>query len=311
MRKQGLWSFASPSPLGAVAAVMSDEEEDDLGIKPGTVIDSSKANYVVIKLLGEGGFGAVFKVHDQKDQSKMYAMKVEKKLETRKHSKLKMEIAILKLVAQERKLSHFTEIIDRGKKETYFFLVMELVGKSLADLKHHRPGRVFSVSTGLGVSIQCLEACEDLHKYGFIHRDLKPANYACGLREKKHIIYILDFGIARKILNEKGELKTPRMTVKFKGTIPFASISCHRNVEMGPKDDCESWLYLLIDITFPQGLLWKALSEKNEVLKMKEEIRKEKRGAIASGGNVHNPYDWETSECQKGSVRMKSAVYQA
>lgn len=48
--------------------------------------------------------------------------------------------------------------------------------------------QVFSVSTGLGVSIQCLEACEDLHKYGFIHRDLKPANYACGLREKKHIV---------------------------------------------------------------------------------------------------------------------------
>ncbi|EYC18674.1 hypothetical protein Y032_0026g1304 [Ancylostoma ceylanicum] len=45
----------------ALLPVMSDEEEDDLGIKPGTVIDSSKANYVVIKLLGEGGFGAVFK----------------------------------------------------------------------------------------------------------------------------------------------------------------------------------------------------------------------------------------------------------
>ncbi|KAK6744517.1 hypothetical protein RB195_011311 [Necator americanus] len=216
---------------------MSDEEEDDLGIKPGTVIDSSKANYVVIKLLGEGGFGAVFKVHDQKDPTKLFAMKVEKKLETRKHSKLKMEIAILKLVSQERKQSHFTSIIDRGKKETYFFLVMELVGKSLADLKNQRPGRVFSISTGLGASIQCLEACEDLHKYGFIHRDLKPANYACGLREKKRVIYILDFGIARRILNDKGELKTPRMTVKFKGTIPFASISCHRNTEMGPKDD--------------------------------------------------------------------------
>ncbi|XGW14992.1 hypothetical protein V3C99_000906 [Haemonchus contortus] len=299
---------------------MSDEEEDDLGIKPGTVIDSSKANYVVIKLLGEGGFGAVFKVHDQKDPTKLFAMKVEKKLETRKHSKLKMEIAILKLVSQERTHSHFTSIVDRGKKETYFFLVMELVGKSLADLKHHRPGR-------------CLEACEDLHKHGFIHRDLKPANYACGLGDKKRIIYILDFGIARKILNEKGELKTPRMTVKFKGTIPFASISCHRNTEMGPKDDCESWFYLLIDITFPQGLLWKALSEKNEVLHMKEEIRKEKRdaqflnikckeelqrvmdyidslhyhdhvdysfiyklleeGAVTAGGSVHDPYDWE------------------
>ncbi|PIO64286.1 hypothetical protein TELCIR_14093, partial [Teladorsagia circumcincta] len=188
------------------------------------------------------------RVHDQKDPTKLFAMKVEKKLETRKHSKLKMEIAILKLVSQERKLSHFTSIIDRGKKETYFFLVMELVGKSLADLKHHRPGRVFTISTGLGASIQCLEACEDLHKYGFIHRDLKPANYACGLGDKKRV-----------------------------GTIPFASISCHRNTEMGPKDDCESWFYLLIDITFPQGLLWKALSEKNEVLRVKEEIRKEKR----------------------------------
>ncbi|EPB80348.1 hypothetical protein ANCCEY_00605 [Ancylostoma ceylanicum] len=184
----------------ALLPVMSDEEEDDLGIKPGTVIDSSKANYVVIKLLGEGGFGAVFKVHDQKDPTKLFAMK----------------IAILKLVSQERKQSHFTSIIDRGKKETYFFLVMELVGKSLADLKNQRPGRVFSISTGLGASTQCLEACEDLHKYGFIHRDLKPANYACGLREKKRVIYILDFGIARRILNDKGELKTPRMTVKFK-----------------------------------------------------------------------------------------------
>lgn len=35
--------------------------------------------------------------------------------------------------------------------------------------------------TGLGASIQCLEAVEDLHKHGFIHRDLKPANYATGL----------------------------------------------------------------------------------------------------------------------------------
>ncbi|KHJ87580.1 hypothetical protein OESDEN_12643 [Oesophagostomum dentatum] len=322
---------------------MSDEEEDDLGIRPGTVVDSNKTNYVVIKLLGEGGFGAVFKVHDQKDPSKLFAMKVEKKLESRKHSKLKMEIAILKLVSQERKQSHFTSIIDRGKKETYFFLVMELVGKSLADLKNQRPGRVFTVSTGLGASTQCLEACEDLHKYGFIHRDLKPANYACGLREKKRVqIYILDFGIARKILNDKGELKTPRMTVKFKGTIPFASISCHRNTEMGPKDDCESWFYLLLDITVPGGLLWKGYSEKNEVLRVKEEIRKEKRdaqfgsmkckeelgkiidyidtlhyhdhvdysyiyklleeGALTCGGNVHNPYDWEV-ESTRGTPR--------
>ncbi|KAK6030093.1 hypothetical protein OSTOST_03779 [Ostertagia ostertagi] len=59
---------------------MSDSDEDDLGFVPGTVIESSKNKYVIVKLLGAGGFGA------------MYALKVEKKIETRKHSKLKMEV---------------------------------------------------------------------------------------------------------------------------------------------------------------------------------------------------------------------------
>ncbi|XGW08772.1 hypothetical protein V3C99_011244 [Haemonchus contortus] len=313
---------------------MSDSDEDDLGFVPGTVIESSKNKYVIVKLLGAGGFGAVYRVHDQKDPTKMFALKVEKKIETRKHSKLKMEIAILKLVANERNQSHFTAIIDRGKKETFFFLVMELVGKSLADLKNARPERHFSISTGLGASIQCLEACEDLHKYGFIHRDLKPANYACGLGEKRHVVYILDFGIARRILNDKNELKTPRVSVRFKGTIPFASIACHRGIEMGPKDDCESWFYLMLDLTVPGGLIWKRIADKNEVLKVKEECRTSRKdqmlgslkckeellrvleyidklqyhdhvdytyiykmleeGALQSGGNVNNPYDWET-----------------
>ena len=78
--------------------------------------------------------GAVFKVRDAQTGEE-YAMKIEKKLEKRKHSKLKMEVAILKMVSNERENSHFTAIFDRAKKEKYFFLVMALVGKSLEDLK--------------------------------------------------------------------------------------------------------------------------------------------------------------------------------
>lgn len=61
--------------------------------------------------------------------------------------------------------------------------------------------------------------------------------------------------------------------VPFKGTVRFASISCHRNREMGPKDDCESWLYLLLDMLNPIGLPWKKFSEREDVLKCKEELR--------------------------------------
>ncbi|CAC35855.1 Protein kinase domain-containing protein [Caenorhabditis elegans] len=260
---------------------MSNEEEEDVNFKPGVEISSGKANYVVSRLLGEGGFGAVYLVKDTKT-NKTFAMKVEQKMEKRKHSKLKMEIAILKLVGAGK---HFTQIVDRGKKdkEGYFFLVMELVGKSLGDLKNERAERVFSFGTGLGVASQCLEAVEDLHRTGFIHRDLKPQNYACGLDEKRHNIYILDFGIARKYLNTKNELKTPREAVGFKGTVRFAPLACHRFTELGPRDDCESWFYLLLDLILPRGLPWRKMNEKGEVLKEKEECRKEKRDKLFYG----------------------------
>uniref|UniRef100_A0A1I7V4D7 Protein kinase domain-containing protein n=1 Tax=Caenorhabditis tropicalis TaxID=1561998 RepID=A0A1I7V4D7_9PELO len=258
-----------------------DPGEEDVDFKPGHEITSKKATYVVEKLLGEGGFGAVYKVKESKT-GKLYALKVEKKSET-KPSKLKMEIAILKLVSGERKTSHFTEIVDRGKKdkEGYFFLVMELAGASLADLKKKR-GKMsgaFSPPTALSASLQCLEACEDLHKYGYIHRDLKPANYACGADKKSHTIYILDFGISRKILNDRNELKTPRVTVRFKGTIKFASMACHKGIELGWKDDCESWFYLLLDLILPNGLQWRGNQDKGTVCKAKEEVRSKPKDA--------------------------------
>ncbi|KAI6182683.1 Serine threonine protein kinase-related domain containing protein, protein [Aphelenchoides bicaudatus] len=226
---------------------MSDSAEDDLGIRPETIIDSTKAKYVANVMLGKGGFGAVYKVHLEGDKSKEYAMKIEKKKATRKDSKLKMEIFILKNVAKLRQgKSHFTKIIDRGKKETYYFIVMDLVGKSLDDLKNSQPKRIFSLGTGLGFASQCLEATEDLHEQGCIHRDIKPENFAIGLGASKHIVYMLDFGIARKITKEDKELKTPRSAVGFKGTIRFASLACHKREEMGKKDDCESMVLLTL-----------------------------------------------------------------
>ncbi|KAI6238008.1 Tau-tubulin kinase 2 [Aphelenchoides fujianensis] len=252
------------------------ETDDGTNMKPGTVVSSARYSFVIVKLLGEGGFGAVYKVYEQSEPTKFYAMKVEKKVERRKDFKLKMEVAILKLVSQERTVetSHFTAIIDRYKRAKYSFVVMTLVGKSLDDLKRQRPSRVFSIQTGLGAGIQCLEAIQDLHKHGFIHRDVKPANYAVGLGNRKRIVYLLDFGIARRINNDENMLKAPRVQVAFKGTVRFASLNCHRSVELGARDDCESWFYLLLDLTVSQGLPWRKCSEKIDVQRVKEEYRR-------------------------------------
>lgn len=86
-------------------------------------------------------------------------------------------------------------------------------------------------------------------------------------------IYLLDFGIARKFTNDTGDIKTPRSNVPFKGTVRFAAINCHRNVELGPKDDVESWFYLLCDILISTGLPWKKLHDRHDVLTAKVNAR--------------------------------------
>ena len=40
-----------------------------------------------------------------------------------------------------------------------------------------------------------------MHSIGFIHRDLKPANICVGLGKKENTIYLIDYGLTKK-LNE-------------------------------------------------------------------------------------------------------------
>uniref|UniRef100_A0A8R1HQP4 Protein kinase domain-containing protein n=2 Tax=Caenorhabditis japonica TaxID=281687 RepID=A0A8R1HQP4_CAEJA len=237
----------------------TEEEDEAVEIKEGFELVTNKNTYIVGRLLGAGGFGAVFLMDtkDKNGQPVQYAMKVEKFDPKRRHSKLKMEIAILKKVQDS---PHFTKMIDRGKKDEcggYFFIIMDLVGSSLDKLKRESRNGIFSFNTALGVGSQCLEAVEELHKNGYIHRDLKPPNYAIGLAPKRHLIYILDFGIARKFTNVKNELKTPREKVNFKGTIRYASLACHQSVELGPKDDCECVFYIIMEFLLIRGLPWR------------------------------------------------------
>ena len=56
----------------------------------------------------------------------------------------------------------------------------------------------------------------------------------------------------------------------------FASLSCHRNLEMSYKDDCESWLYMLLDLLVVGGLPWRAAQEKDEVMRLKQDSREGK-----------------------------------
>uniref|UniRef100_A0A0N4ZMB5 non-specific serine/threonine protein kinase n=1 Tax=Parastrongyloides trichosuri TaxID=131310 RepID=A0A0N4ZMB5_PARTI len=258
--------------------VMSDKEDSvasSLGVGVGNTIISSTDQYYLEKVLGEGGFGIVFKVRPSKNENVSYAMKLEKKVPERKEPKLKMEVNILETLQKRNINQHFTCIYDKGKTKTFFFIVMEMVGKSLADIKDARAHRVLSPGCGIRVSIQCLESVEALHSVEFLHRDLKPANFCIGICQKKRNVYLLDFGMARKYTNSKGELKTPRKVVNFKGTLKFAPLRLHEGMEYSRKDDAESWFYMVNDLMNPKGLPWRMECDLESIRELKEKWRDE------------------------------------
>ena len=59
--------------------------------------------------------------------------------------------------------------------------------------------RRFSLKTVLMIGLQVIDRLEAFHKIGYLHRDVKPDNLVIGFEEKNKIIYLIDFGLAKKI----------------------------------------------------------------------------------------------------------------
>lgn len=71
---------------------------------------------------------------------------------------------------------------------------------------------------------------EKLHKVGYIHRDVKPGNFLLPHGNKKDRIYMIDFGLCKKIKSKsvfKDENEEERER-QFVGTKKFASVASHR-----------------------------------------------------------------------------------
>uniref|UniRef100_A0A4W3JZJ7 Tau tubulin kinase 2 n=1 Tax=Callorhinchus milii TaxID=7868 RepID=A0A4W3JZJ7_CALMI len=188
-----------------------------------------KERWKVLKKIGGGGFGEIYEALDPLIRENV-ALKVESAQQPKQV--LKMEVAVLKKL-QGR--DHVCRFIGCGRNDRFNYVVMQLQGRNLADLRRSQSRGTFSISTTLRLGKQILEAIESIHTVGFLHRDIKP----------------------------------PRVVAGFRGTVRYASINAHKNREMGRHDDLWSLFYMLVEFVVGQ-LPWRKIKDKEQVGLIKE-----------------------------------------
>ncbi|XP_028295754.1 tau-tubulin kinase 2b isoform X2 [Gouania willdenowi] len=229
-----------------------------------SVADVVRDRWKVTRKIGGGGFGEIYEVLDQLSQATV-ALKVESAQQPKQV--LKMEVAVLKKLQGK---DHVCRFVGCGRNDRFNYVVMELQGRNLADLRRTMARSTFSISTTLRLGKQILEAIESIHSVGFLHRDIKPSNFAMGrLSTTCRCCYMLDFGLARQFTNSSQEVRPPRPVAGFRGTVRYASVNAHKNKEMGRHDDLWSLFYMLVEFTVGQ-LPWRKIKDKEQVGNLKE-----------------------------------------
>lgn len=208
--------------------------------------------YKVIKKIGQGSFGRIYSCQDIKS-NELYAMKVEQN--SFQNNVLETESKYLTYL----KGFGIPEIKYFGHSEKYHILIETLLDKSLENLFSESHGN-FNLKDISMIGIQVLDRLEYIHSKNIIHRDIKPDNFVIGKNNNKNIIYIIDFGLAKKYRNSETLEHIPyRMTKRLTGTARFASVNALKGGEQSRKDDLESLAYMLL--YFLRGSLpWQGVS---------------------------------------------------
>ncbi|CAJ0963671.1 unnamed protein product, partial [Mesorhabditis belari] len=224
-----------------------------------------------IKMIGGGGFGQIYRVVHIEDGNLIAAGKIEPQGQDQGRMILECQVLVLM-----RGKHHFPTMYCSGDYGRFNFIIMELLGRNLTDIRKRTRNKRMSVISTFKIGIQSTDAFETLHREGYVHRDIKPSNMCVGHADRGNTVYLVDFGMARRFLNKNGNnFRPPRHYAAFRGTMRYVSIRVHERREQTPTDDLISLYYTLIELC-EGSLPWRLLTDHDEILTQKLRYDKHK-----------------------------------
>ena len=130
-----------------------------------------------------------------------------------------------------------------------------------------------------------LDSIDHIHSRGFIHRDIKPSNFAIGRDDASSRVYLIDFGLAKKHLQQNGIPVPRRSQCDFRGTVTYASLNVHERKDMARRDDLWSFYFCILEfLNVP--LPWRYIFKKEEVAEIKRKCMKNPDKHLWAGTQV-------------------------
>lgn len=145
--------------------------------------------YSLEKLIGEGGYGQVWRAYDSTLQRHV-AVKIPKSSRVVRHDQIDQFLTEARRVAR---LQHpgIVRVIDVQAEGSAYYIVTDLIdGTNLAErLRQGKP----SIEETVRLVSHLARVLDYAHSQGIIHRDVKPANV---LIDRDGVPHLCDFGIA-------------------------------------------------------------------------------------------------------------------
>ena len=153
--------------------------------------------YVIERLLGRGGFGAVYLVRERHDKQRVFALKEVIDPSRRDHERLIFEAEVLKRL-NHKALPHVYHVFAYEKLKRAYMLMEYIEGQDLDALLHEQPGGRFALPLVLALMTPIVDALIYLHSQNppIVHRDIKPANII--MQTKSGEAVLVDFGLAKE-----------------------------------------------------------------------------------------------------------------
>jgi eukaryotic-like serine/threonine-protein kinase len=164
-------------------------------VTSGSMKDLVLGPYALIKILGRGGMGVVYKAKHQ-ESGQLVAIKVVKDevaADPQRLGRFREEAQIL----QSLRHPNIVEVVEIGEWKGQPYLVMELLeGGSLDGWNGGEPGDWTRIAATVETLARTIHV---VHSQQIIHRDLKPANI---LFNEEGVLKVTDFGLAKLLDSE-------------------------------------------------------------------------------------------------------------